>query len=71
VPEDISIIGYDGIAQDSGIALSSVRQNAYDIGKMAVKLVDRMISRVSYTECRVIMPMQFAASESTGPPPKC
>jgi LacI family transcriptional regulator len=70
IPEDMSVVGFDGTAQHYSIPITSIRQPAFQVGETAAKLVGGLIAGKPASECRVVLPVEFVASESTGPAPK-
>jgi DNA-binding LacI/PurR family transcriptional regulator len=69
VPEDVSVVGFDGTAQEYSIPISSVRQPAYEVGLTAARFVGAMANGEPAANCRVVLPVAFAPSSSTGPVP--
>jgi len=69
IPEDISIVGFDAIALDYFIPITSVRLSGLDIAKCAVNLLSDMINGTPASECRIVLPTHFVSSESSGPAP--
>ncbi len=67
VPEDISVVGFDATAQESGIPITSIHQPAYEVGKTAAAFVGAMIKGAPASSCRVSLPVEFVPSGSTGP----
>jgi len=67
VPEDISMVGFDGIALEYAIPLSSVRQPLFQVAKTAALMVGEMLKGATAEKCRPILPVEFVASGSIGP----
>lgn len=70
VPEDMSVIGYDGIAVGAlpQIDLSTIAQPRYEMGRLAVGVILERI-RGDRTEAkRVILPPELVARGTTAPP---
>ena len=67
VPEDISVIGYDGIEYTRFTLprLATVRQ---DIGELARKSVENLLFRISYPRKAVhkLIPFELVSAESIG-----
>jgi LacI family transcriptional regulator len=67
VPDDVSVVGFDGVAQDYSIPITSVRQRANDVGRTAAEFVGAMLRGAPPNDCRVVLPVEFAPSKSSGP----
>jgi len=68
-PKDISIVGFDAIAQEYSIPITSICQPAVEIGAKAAQFIGAMIAGASPSECRIVLPVEFMPSQSTGPAP--
>lgn len=71
VPEDISVIGYDNIAQ-SAISNPSLTTIAYPKSEMGVWVAQRLFERIEDRDAaaiRRIIPTELIARESTAAPP--
>jgi LacI family transcriptional regulator len=68
VPEDISLVGFDGVGQDHGIPISSVRQPLYEVATTAALLIGSWIDGAPGSSCRTVLPVTFAPAATTGPP---
>ena len=72
VPQDLSVAGYDGILASGVIEppLTTVRQSAADIGRLAVKSLLRLIASGGAAPEQHILPVDLIARQSTGPGPR-
>lgn len=70
VPQDISIIGFDGIPETGLIhpALSTVQQPLHEMGRMAVQVLMKRIDTPDAPVERVEMPTRLVVRETTAPP---
>lgn len=69
VPSDLSVTGFDGIAQPGGapatVRLTTVRQNAYEKGRRAAEI----LLRSDVQEARaVVIPAEFVVGDTTASP---
>lgn len=72
VPEDVSVIGFDGIAlgEFSFPPLTTVKQDFDRMGHELVRLVlDQVRSKPSIADRRVVIPTELVVRGTTGPPP--
>jgi LacI family transcriptional regulator len=71
VPEDVSLMGFDGTPQSefSLIGISTVEIPRYEMGRRAVDLVDRAIANPGGEPESVVLPVHLVVRESTGPSP--
>lgn len=69
VPEDISIVGFDGINMARYVtpSLTTIHQPKREMGNIAMQMLDDLIEQES-VQNRVLAP-RFVRRESTGPPP--
>lgn len=69
VPEDISIVGFDGIDMAAHVAppLTTIHQPRREMGNIAMQMLDNLIDGAS-VQNRVLAP-RFVRRESTGPSP--
>ena len=65
VPEDISVIGFDGlfVSEISSPKLTTISQNIYQKGKKAVDLMLKVIDNESYKE-NIVLPVSLLEKES-------
>jgi DNA-binding LacI/PurR family transcriptional regulator len=70
VPEDVSVIGYDGIAMGSlpQIDLTTVEQPRFEMGRTAVQVILERIRDDRREARRVIMPPHLVIRRTTAPP---
>lgn len=69
VPEDLSLVGFDDTLAARGEAcLTTIRQPAQQVGQTAAELVRCLIDGGPVEVCRVVLPVQFIARATTGPP---
>ncbi len=68
VPEDISLVGYDGIptAQFSNPRLATVRQDAREIARQSVALLEQAIASGGEAQ-HIHIPFEFVQGESIAP----
>jgi DNA-binding LacI/PurR family transcriptional regulator len=72
VPEDVSVIGFDGteaLCERNLPRLTSVRQPIYDIAHQAMRLLVSLIQGVPLAETQVLFPPEIALRDSCAPPP--
>lgn len=69
VPEEISVVGFDGVKQGrySYPALTTINQPRYQMGKMAMKLMEDMIQGKEILNREVILQYEFDERESCAP----
>lgn len=66
VPEDLAIVGFDGIPLAAGVSLTTVIQPSIEIGLRAAQLlIDRIEKKVSLPQ-RLILPTQLVVRGSCG-----
>lgn len=67
VPEDIAVIGFDGlyIGELSEPSLTTVKQDITKKGELAVELLSKKIDKTSVTPEKVVMPVSLIIREST------
>ncbi len=70
VPEDVSIVGFDDIAEASlsRPPLTTVRQPMLQIGERAAEMLMSVIEGASSSSRREILPTELVVRQSTGPP---
>jgi DNA-binding LacI/PurR family transcriptional regulator len=69
VPEDVSVVGFDDIplAAHRRIDLTTVRQPAREMGRMAAEMALSAISERRPAAGRVVMPTELVVRGSSGP----
>lgn len=73
VPEQVSLLGMDGTpyAQYSLIPISSVETSLFDLGRMSVEMLHKVIEQDDSPQLySTIMPMRLIERASSGPPPR-
>lgn len=71
VPEDVSLVGFnDTPAASASPGLSTIRQPVEQVGMIAAELLFRLMDGAPAVECRVVLPVEFIARGTTGPPCK-
>lgn len=68
VPEDVSVVGFDDVPAAVASELTTIQQPAYEVGKTAIRFVERLIAGESAAECRAVLPVMFVQRGTTGPP---
>ena len=70
-PEDMSLIGFDDAPDASSPpGLSTVRQPAEEVGRIAAEFVSRLLNGELPESCRRTLPVEFIVRNTTGPPRK-
>lgn len=71
VPKDISVVGFDGIKIGSywDVPLTTVVQPRQELGAVAMDLLVERIENAGAPARQVILPTEFMARASCGPPP--
>jgi DNA-binding LacI/PurR family transcriptional regulator len=69
VPDDVSLMGFDGTpqAQFSLIGISTIEAPLYEMGKKAVQMLDQAIKAPTGELASVVLPVRLVVRESTGP----
>ncbi|MFT8359263.1 LacI family DNA-binding transcriptional regulator [Bifidobacterium aquikefiri] len=67
VPEDISVMGFDGSDVSSGSGLSTVKQPAKEIGHLAASKIIQLINGQPLDMPHTVVPCSIEPSETTGP----
>ena len=69
VPEDVSVVGFDDIplAGHRRIDLTTVRQPAREMGRLAAEMVLSAIAERRHAAERIVMPTELIVRGSTGP----
>lgn len=71
VPAQVSVVGFDDVeAAMRPPGLTTVRQPAGLVGRMAVEFVSKMIAGTPGSEARAVLPVEFIQRGTTAPPPK-
>ncbi len=70
IPDDISIVGFDDIPQAAHVhpSLTTVRQPLEEMGRLATRMLLRMIEDPEYKGERIELPTTLVLRESCGPP---
>ena len=69
VPEDLSLVGFDDCpAASAAPGLTTIRQPAYEVGRMAGLFVDRLIAGSPATDCQIQLPAELIVRGTTAPP---
>ncbi|WP_159943888.1 MULTISPECIES: LacI family DNA-binding transcriptional regulator [unclassified Nocardiopsis] len=71
VPGDVSVVGFDDLpeASWSSPSLTTVRQPLSDMGRLAVRTVQRLVRRETIESPRVELATELVVRDSTAPPP--
>ena len=69
VPENVSVMGFDGFeaAEFSWVSLSTINTPMHEIGKHAVELLTEAIKNASSHPQNIILPVSLKLRESVGP----
>jgi DNA-binding LacI/PurR family transcriptional regulator len=70
VPEDLSVIGYDGIRDAEYVNLTTVEQPLYDSGVEGVRMLFAMIDAAPLPPREVKLPIHLVLRQTTAPPGK-
>jgi LacI family transcriptional regulator len=72
VPDDVSLMGFDGTpqAQFSLIGISTIEAPLYEMGRKAVQMLDQAIKYPGGELASVLLPVRLVVRESTGPAPR-
>lgn len=70
VPGDMSIVGYDNLALSDNhrIALTTVDQPRYDMGRVSVSLLVERLERARTDAKTIVLPPKLIARDTTAPP---
>ncbi len=70
VPEDLSIVGYDNteMSHNHRIALTTVDQPRYEMGRMCVSLLVERLEEGRSEAKTIVLPPQLIVRETTAPP---
>jgi DNA-binding LacI/PurR family transcriptional regulator len=69
VPQDLSVIGYDGIEAAEYLQLTTIRQSLFDSGVQGANLLLQMMAGQPLEKREVILPTELIVRGTTGPPP--
>jgi LacI family transcriptional regulator len=69
VPEDISVVGFDGVAMMNAAPITTIKTDPFELARTAIFHVKDIIDGKPANECRTVMPVEFVPSASTGPAP--
>lgn len=72
VPDELSVVGFDDIDEARVVhpPLTTVRQDMPRLGRLAIELLDRLITEPSGSPPVVITPTELLVRGTTGPAPK-
>ena len=69
VPSDMSVIGFDDApAASSSPGLTTIRQSAEQVGRLAAEFVQRILCGEPVSTCRRTLPVEFIVRHTTAPP---
>jgi DNA-binding LacI/PurR family transcriptional regulator len=68
IPEDLSVIGYDGIRDAEYLGLTTIEQHLFDSGIQGVDLLLNALERKVDSPCRRYIPVELVIRVTTGPP---
>ena len=68
VPQDISVIGYDGIEAAEFMQLTTVRQSLFDSGVRGAKLLLQVMDGNEPVEKEIMLPTELVVRKTTAPP---
>jgi DNA-binding LacI/PurR family transcriptional regulator len=68
VPDDLSIIGYDGIRDAEYLNLTTVEQHLFDSGIEGVRLLLKALEHSMDSPCREYIPIKLVVRQTTAPP---
>ena len=68
VPEDLSLIGYDGIRDAEFLNLTTIKQHLYDSGIEGVRLLIDALEQKHNSPCRKYLPVELVIRETAAPP---
>jgi DNA-binding LacI/PurR family transcriptional regulator len=69
VPQDLSVVGYDGIEVAEYLGLTTMRQFLYDSGKRGVELLLKTIENPAAKSLCQVLPNELVMRQTTAPPP--
>jgi LacI family transcriptional regulator/LacI family repressor for deo operon, udp, cdd, tsx, nupC, and nupG len=67
VPEDISVVGFDGIELGKYIdpALTTIKQSGYQLGLKSIEILNKIINQEKIEDNKVFIPHKLVVREST------
>jgi len=67
VPEDISVVGFDGIELGKYIdpALTTIEQSGYQLGLRSIEMLNKIINKEKIEDNKVFIPHELVVREST------
>jgi DNA-binding LacI/PurR family transcriptional regulator len=67
VPEDISVVGFDGIELGKYIypSLTTIEQSGYQLGLKSIEMLDKIINKEKIEDNKVFIPHKLVVREST------
>jgi DNA-binding LacI/PurR family transcriptional regulator len=68
VPEELSVIGYDGIRDAEYLNLTTIEQHLFDSGIEGVKLLLNAMERSVDSPCREYIPVELVVRNTAAPP---
>ena len=68
VPQDLSVIGYDGIEAAEYMQLTTVRQSLFDSGVRGAELLLQVMDGYLPDEIRIVLPTELVTRTTTAPP---
>ncbi|MFN2207056.1 MAG: LacI family DNA-binding transcriptional regulator [Candidatus Promineifilaceae bacterium] len=68
VPQDISVIGYDGIEAAEFMQLTTVRQSLFDSGVRGARLLLQVMDGSDPPEREIVLPTELVVRATTAPP---
>lgn len=68
IPEDLSLIGYDGIRDAEYLNLTTIEQHLFDSGIDGVQLLINAMARNQDFPCRKYLPVELIIRGTTAPP---
>jgi DNA-binding LacI/PurR family transcriptional regulator len=68
VPQQISVLGFDDLGQDSHPPLTTIRTDLAEVGRLAVRSLISQIEGGSASQGRIVVPTELVIRTSTAPP---
>ena len=68
VPQDLSVIGYDGIEAAEYMQLTTIRQSLYDSGVKGAELLLQVMDGRAPADKKIVLPTELVVRETTAPP---
>jgi len=69
VPEELSVIGYDGIRDSEYLEITTMRQPLFDSGVLSVRTLLSALEAPKQEPEQIILPTELVIRGTTGPPP--